>query len=233
MRQAIRYAIDRVSILQNIYHIPDPTPLNCIYLNPDFNPPDVATYTYDPAKAKQLLADAGVDPATWGEIVFDTYYQDQGSLAAMTAIQANLADVGIKVKIQQMDSASWTDRYYGKGNAADGTSQMSMIGGDGGPRVRRLRRHARDYQERLSRGRQRLERLSTANPEMDAALTRSPPSSTPRRSVTAAPGGLPHRRRGADLHQPLGHDALLVRQQPDRQLRQHPRPGHGQLLQGR
>ena len=33
----------------------------------------------------------------------------------MTAIQANLAEVGIQVEVQQMDSASWTDRYYGKG----------------------------------------------------------------------------------------------------------------------
>ena len=52
------------------------------------------TYNYDPEKAKQLLAEAGVDPTSWGEIVFDTYYGDPGSLAAMTAIQANLADVG-------------------------------------------------------------------------------------------------------------------------------------------
>ena len=81
-------------------------------------PPDLTQpYDYDPDKAKQLLADAGVDPASWGEIVFDTYYQDPGSLAAMTAIQANLAEVGIQVKIQQMDSASWTDRYYGKGTS--------------------------------------------------------------------------------------------------------------------
>ena len=49
----------------------------------------------------------------------------------MTAIQANLADVGIKVKIQPMDSASWSDRYYGKGTAT-GPSEMSMIGADGG-----------------------------------------------------------------------------------------------------
>ena len=45
----------------------------------------------------------------------------------MTAIQSNLADVGIKVKIQQMDSASWSKKYYD-----DGGSTMSMIGGDGG-----------------------------------------------------------------------------------------------------
>ena len=130
VRQAFLYAIDRASILKNVYHIED-AGLNCLYLNPAFNPDDVAKYPYDPEKAKALLAEAGVDPASWGEIVFDTYYGDQDTLDAMTVIQQNLADVGIKVKIQQMDSASWSDRYYGKGSAP-GESVMSMIGGDGG-----------------------------------------------------------------------------------------------------
>jgi peptide/nickel transport system substrate-binding protein len=132
VRQAVLSAIDRVSILTNIYHIADPKPLDCIYLNQAFNPPDVKVWGFDPQKAKDLLASAGVDPSKWGEITMDTYYQDQTSLDAMTAIQANLADIGIKVKIQQMDPASWIDRYYGKGTAP-GESVMSMIGSDGGP----------------------------------------------------------------------------------------------------
>jgi peptide/nickel transport system substrate-binding protein len=127
VRQAFLYAIDRKSILQNVYHIPEPTLLNCLYLDPKLNPPDVHTYDFDPAKAKSLLQEAGVDPAKWGELDFDTYYGDQGSLDAMTAIQSNLADVGIKVKITQLDSAAWTKKYYD--NAG---STMSMIGGDGG-----------------------------------------------------------------------------------------------------
>jgi peptide/nickel transport system substrate-binding protein len=127
VRQAFLYAIDRKSILQNIYHIPEPVLLSCLFLDPALNPPDVHTYDFDPAKAKALLAEANVDPASWGELDFDTYYGDQGSLDAMTAIQSNLADVGIKVKINQMDSASWSTKFYD-----NGASTMSMIGGDGG-----------------------------------------------------------------------------------------------------
>jgi len=43
VRQAFLYAIDRKSILQNIYHIPDPVLLNCLYLDPTLNPPYVHT----------------------------------------------------------------------------------------------------------------------------------------------------------------------------------------------
>jgi ABC-type transport system substrate-binding protein len=133
VRQALLYAIDRPSILSSVYHIANPKVLNCLYLPDAYNPSDVQKYDYNVDKAKQLLQTAGVDPTKWGEVTFDTYYQDAGSLAAMTAIQANWADIGVTVKIQQMDSASWSDRYYGKGSA-DGTSQLSMIGGDyGGP----------------------------------------------------------------------------------------------------
>jgi peptide/nickel transport system substrate-binding protein len=132
VRQAFLSAIDRVSILTNIYHIADPKPLDCLYVNPAFNPADVSKWPFDPQKAKDLLAAAGADPSKWGEITFDTYYQDQTSLDAMTAIQSNLADIGITVKIQQMDPASWIDRFYGKGKEP-GQSEMSMEGADGGP----------------------------------------------------------------------------------------------------
>ena len=126
VRQAFLYAIDRKSILTNIYHVQTP-PLNCLYPNPALNPPDVTVIGYNPAMAKQLLAAAGVDPSKWGTIVFDTYYQDAQSLQVMTAIQSYLAAVGITVQIQQMDSASWVKRYY-----TDGASVLSLSGGDGG-----------------------------------------------------------------------------------------------------
>ena len=38
VRQAFLYAIDRKSILQNVYHIPDPILLNCLYLDPTPQP---------------------------------------------------------------------------------------------------------------------------------------------------------------------------------------------------
>jgi peptide/nickel transport system substrate-binding protein len=125
-KQAILYAINRASIVENLYK-GAAKPVSCLYGNPKFTPADVEPYAYDPEKAKALLQEAGIDPASLGEIVMDTYYNDQLSLDVMTAFQQDLAAVGIKIKIQQMDGPSWTKRYY-----EDGASEMSFIGGANG-----------------------------------------------------------------------------------------------------
>jgi peptide/nickel transport system substrate-binding protein len=125
-RQAMLYAINRASIVENLYK-GAAKPVSCLYGNPKFTPADIEPYAYDPDKAKALLAEAGIDPASLGEIVMDTYYNDQLSLDVMTAFQQDLAAVGINIKIQQMDGPSWTKRYY-----EDGASEMSFIGGANG-----------------------------------------------------------------------------------------------------
>jgi peptide/nickel transport system substrate-binding protein len=62
-------------------------------------------FQHDPAKAKQLLAAAGYKP---GDLNF-TLYTFQGSLWASVAtfLQANLADVGINVTVQQTEFPSY------------------------------------------------------------------------------------------------------------------------------
>jgi len=126
-RQAILYAINRQSIIDNLYK-GTATAVSCLYGNPKFIPSDINTYEYDPEKAKELLKEAHIDPASLGEIVMDTYYNDQLSLDVMTAIQQDLDAVGITIKIQQMDLPSWSKRYYD-----DGASEMSFMGGSNGP----------------------------------------------------------------------------------------------------
>jgi peptide/nickel transport system substrate-binding protein len=102
--------------------------VSCFYGNPKYIPPDIEKYEYNPDKAKALLKEANIDPASLGEIVMDTYYNDQLSLDVMTAFQQNLAAVGITIKIQQMDTPSWLKRYFD-----DNASEMSFIGGANGP----------------------------------------------------------------------------------------------------
>ena len=156
-RQAIMHAINRQSIIENLYK-GAATPVSCLYGNPKYIPADIDPYEYDPAKAKALLAEAGIDPAALGEIVMDTYYNDQLSLDVMTAFQQDLAEIGLTIKIQQMDGPSWTKRYYD-----DGASQMSFIGGANGPDPNRA------YQYYYSID-QKGNNYKYKNPELDKLL---------------------------------------------------------------
>jgi len=126
-RQAMEYAIDRQSIIKNLYN-GNGVALPCLFGNPaDTTPAQLAMYPYDPAKAKALIAQAGIDMSKLPTFTFDTYYNDPLSLSVMTAIQANWAAVGLNVKIDQMDPAAWTKQYYN-----DGKSQISFLGAQNG-----------------------------------------------------------------------------------------------------
>ncbi|MCL4863013.1 MAG: ABC transporter substrate-binding protein [Caldilineaceae bacterium] len=125
-RQAILYAIDRKSIIDNIYKgAAEPVP--CLYGNPQYYPDDIEQYDYNPERARELLAEIGLDPASLGTVILDTYYNDQLSADVMTVMQANLADIGLTVDLMPMDGASWTSRYYDQKE-----SQMSFTGGANG-----------------------------------------------------------------------------------------------------
>lgn len=126
-KQAMEYAIDRKSILTNLYNGAGQA-LPCLFGNPAYVAPDTEMYDYNPDKAKALIAQSGVNMAALPTFTFDTYYNDPLSLNVMTAIQKNWADVGFKVTIKQMDSASWTNQYYNEGK-----SQVSFIGAQNGP----------------------------------------------------------------------------------------------------
>ena len=103
VRQAIVHAIDYDNLLQGVFggtasRVYGPLTTNSWAFDPKVK--DEAP-TYDPALAKKLLADAGVDPS---KLNF-TLYTFQGSLwgAVATFIQANLADIGINLTIAQTE----------------------------------------------------------------------------------------------------------------------------------
>ena len=127
-RQAMEYAIDRASIIKNLYNgrrwlRP------CLFGNPGLHRDQhTLTYAYDPTRRRRSSQESGVDMATLPTFTFDTYYNDPLSLNVMTAIQKDWANVGLNVKIDQMDPAAWTNQYY-----AEGKSQISFIGAQNGP----------------------------------------------------------------------------------------------------
>lgn len=101
-RQAVNYAVDKQSLVDNVLQGtatvaagPTPPAFNWAY-NEELDP-----YPYDPEKARELLAEAGVEEGT--DI---TFYVTQGGsgmldpVAMGTAIQADLEAVGLDVAIE-------------------------------------------------------------------------------------------------------------------------------------
>jgi peptide/nickel transport system substrate-binding protein/glutathione transport system substrate-binding protein len=106
VRQAISYGIDRQAISEAAFFG---------YGSPLYGPPTIAgswyysedlakTFSYDPAKAKQLLAEAGY--AKGFELELLTYQGLQIYTVTAQIVQANLKEVGIDVKIKLAEWAS-------------------------------------------------------------------------------------------------------------------------------
>ena len=103
VRQAIVHAIDYDGLLEGVFggtaeRVYGPLTSNSWAFDPKMKE---EAPKYDPALAKQLLAESGVDPS---KLNF-TLYSFQGPLwgTVATFIQANLADIGIKTTIAQTE----------------------------------------------------------------------------------------------------------------------------------
>ncbi|HVU10701.1 MAG TPA: ABC transporter substrate-binding protein [Phototrophicaceae bacterium] len=100
VRQAMSYAIDRQSIVDNILQgqgkvAQGPLPPGLSAYDPNYNP-----FPFDPDKAKQLLSDAGYPNGI--DIVIRNW-NDEVQTRVMTAIQSNWADVGIRATFDQSE----------------------------------------------------------------------------------------------------------------------------------
>ncbi|WP_129336352.1 ABC transporter substrate-binding protein [Cellulomonas endophytica] len=105
-RQAIAYAIDRESILQAVSYgtaqenqlaIPE----DSVWYT------DYSTYSYDEARARDLLAQAGVTgPVTMDFLATSDYPE---TVTAAQIIASNLEPLGITVNIRTVDFATWLD----------------------------------------------------------------------------------------------------------------------------
>ncbi len=109
VRQAISYAFDYNGYVNGIMkgyapqaHGAFPERLLC-------HDPNAFVYTTDLAKAKQLLDEAGVKPGL--EITYMT--EEGGSMAIGQILQAQLAQLGITVKVEQRDTSSLIGYFYG------------------------------------------------------------------------------------------------------------------------
>lgn len=108
VRQAIQMAIDRQTIIDSCYY-GAAVPASGLFPEglPGYNP-DLAPIEYDPEGAKKLLAEAGY-PDGFEMTLTQTTDSSVTDSAIDEVIAAQLGEVGIKVNIEQMDSATWYD----------------------------------------------------------------------------------------------------------------------------
>jgi peptide/nickel transport system substrate-binding protein len=104
VRQALNYAVNKQAIVDNIL-FGAAEPMNAPVAPSVAGYCPVDEYEYDPQKAEQLLADAGVDnmSVTLGTPT-GRYLQDK---EATDAIAGNLRDVGVDAQVRTMDWASY------------------------------------------------------------------------------------------------------------------------------
>jgi peptide/nickel transport system substrate-binding protein len=119
VRQAINYAIDKQELIDGVLlglgePIASPYKPGTRWVNPQLKP-----YPYDPEKAKQLLAEAGYkDHNSDGILVKDgkplafeiLLNQNKQRATSAVLIQRRLKEVGIDIKIRQLEWASFLGR---------------------------------------------------------------------------------------------------------------------------
>mgnify|MGYP000125694620 FL=1 len=116
VRQALCYAVDRDAINNFIFggksHIigSHMIPAMSKYYEPEAE----TVYSYDPEKAKELLADAGYADGFDLEITVPSSYSQHVDSAQIIADE--LSQVGINVTLNQVEWSTWLQDVYKGGN---------------------------------------------------------------------------------------------------------------------
>lgn len=120
VRDAMNYAIDRKAIADSLYAgYAEPASQFFPEKSPYYNP-ELPKYEFNPEKAKQLLAEAGYpDGFTFLSGATTT------DVGAYVAVQAMLADVGIKIEFRVQPSAESGSSYF----SGETDAQIATWGG--------------------------------------------------------------------------------------------------------
>jgi peptide/nickel transport system substrate-binding protein len=115
VRQAINYAIDKQKIIDTILN-GYAKPIASLQGDISFgNDPDLKPYPYDPAKAKQLLQEAGIQPST--KLTFSINGADSVYKEVAQAVATYLSEVGMTVEIKPQDSQTLNNDLIPKAKA--------------------------------------------------------------------------------------------------------------------
>jgi len=120
VRQALNYAVDKAAFIRVVFNgLADPLksaiPTKLTFYK------EQGEYPYDPAKAKQLLAEAGYpngfETTLWAGNATTT-------IRSMQFLQQQLGAVGVKVNVQPLEAGLMTQRIFGVQNPKDAEIQM-------------------------------------------------------------------------------------------------------------
>lgn len=133
VRQAIMYAIDRNTIIESLYGGAAKA-ANCGYVADQLVPEGLEPYTYDPEKAKALLAEAGWEEINGQKpITLLTYYGSPQAANVMAAVQSMLAQVGVNVVPRVVDTPTYNGIVYKQGTPDWGQFPLIYAGLQNGP----------------------------------------------------------------------------------------------------
>ncbi|MBO9625596.1 MAG: ABC transporter substrate-binding protein [Microbacterium sp.] len=120
VRQAMLYAIDRQGIIDGVLG-GQAELLNSDIMTPWALPDDLEDYAYDPDKAKELLAEAGFDPAQQVTLSWVPGQRDRDQMA--NVIIENLKAAGINAVANQVEVGVLLDSYK------NATYDLALFGG--------------------------------------------------------------------------------------------------------
>lgn len=129
--QALNYAIDREAICKNVMAGLTRPSINYLSsMNFGFRDP-IPTYSYNPEKAKELLAQGGFAPGTKLTIMHTEgrYYGDR---AIAEAVQAMWKAVGVEAELWQVEWSSYASYMWGAGIDDPNVQKRDFALGDWG-----------------------------------------------------------------------------------------------------
>lgn len=117
VREALSIAIDRQALVDNTLSGAG-TPAGCWLAKATPGHDDSATYDYDPERAKQLLAEAGVSNLTLKCVVRPT----GAYVKYMTVVQSYWAEIGVTLDLSTEDAGVWSTDWK------DGNLETTALG---------------------------------------------------------------------------------------------------------
>lgn len=124
MRQALEYAIDKETIVNSLLKNYATPAYDIIPALNQVGTPRAVPRKYDPAKAKQLMTAAG-----WGSGITCTFkYSNTSYMPPVTALQAQLAEVGINATLQPVADQT----FRGLQTVAPDPNEIKYVGQSGG-----------------------------------------------------------------------------------------------------